>query len=146
MMAISLEELTVGLAEGMVGSLAFALGAGAVAVALAARPVGRIVTTGVSSLDSEVAGRPRRWIGSLGRGWRDLIDEARAEYEADRRSGSSSDPEAVIVNRTVDGSTAAVQAARGEASHESVEAAEVTRKRDARGRFQRRSPNGAAPA
>lgn len=146
MMAISLEELTVGLAEGMVGSLAFALGAGAVAVALAARPVGRIVTNGVSSFDSEVAGRPRRWIGSLGRGWRDLIDEARTEYEADRRSGSSSHPEAAIVNHTVDGSTTAVHAAGAGGPHEPGEAAEVARKRDARGRFQRRSPNGAAPA
>lgn len=98
-MAISLEELALGALEGGAGPWTLAVGAGALAVALAAgssRPLRRMATTGaVASVVTGAATAQRAtrrramsgiggWLGGWRQGWRDLVAEARSEYEAGR--------------------------------------------------------------
>ena len=148
-MAISIEELALSLGEGAVGPLAVALGAGAVVVALASRttqPVRRVLTNGVATLRRRDPISPRRWIDSLGRGWRDLVDEARAEYEADRRDAPVNGRRVATTRRRARTRTRVPAVAVRNGAAESSGTVDGPRKRDARGRFQRRSPNGAAQA
>jgi hypothetical protein len=91
-MAISLEELALGALEGSAGPLTLAVGAGALAVALAAgsaRPLRRMAASGAVTVQRtgqlNVMSGIGGWIGGVRRSWRDLVAEARAEYEAGRR-------------------------------------------------------------
>src|SRR5689334_18096444 len=86
-MALAFEEIAAGVAETAVGPWALVLGAGAIAVAFAAssaRPISRMVTTGVLAVDSTRRPDPRAWLRSVRQSVRGLVDEARAEYEAER--------------------------------------------------------------
>ena len=155
-MAISLEELAVGALEGTVGPWTLAIGAGAIAVALAAgsaRPLRRMSATGAF-----VVGRTGQvnlagltgWIGGVRRSWQGLVAEARAEYEAGRRdvsapmSGQRAIAEAVSDVET--GSVTVVQAAPPPAELAADGPSDVAG-RDRRGRFVRRATttNGTQP-
>jgi hypothetical protein len=160
-MAISLEELAVGALEGSVGPWSLAVGASALAVALAAgsmRPLQRIAATSVVAADRAGRFSLKRWIGAARRGWAELVDEARAEYEAGRRpgvdretktvvvasaSGFVSETDRIVVPATVveGGQTVGVQPL--EVPPRDQDAA--SRTRDQRGRFVRRRTNGARP-
>ena len=161
-MAISLEELTAAALEGSVGPLTLAVGAGALAVALAAgstRPLRRIASTSVLAVGRTGQLNPVGWVGAAKRHWSSLVDEARAEYEA------SHAPRPIIVSPTgatptdppptvlVASSTGAVSEAGSVVvvpESENISAsldrpAEANRIRDQRGRFIRRATNGVQP-
>jgi hypothetical protein len=149
-MAIALEEIAGGVVESAVGPWALVLGAGAVALAFAAgsvRPLSRMVAAGVVAADASGLVDPRQWLRSFRRGVRGLVDEARAEYEA-RRHASSSTPdlaadvlsEAARLARSSGGLLLATGVPADAEDQESG------RRRDARGRFTSRSPNGTALA
>ena len=100
-MAISLEELALGALEGSAGPWTLAVGAGALAVALAAgsaRPVRRMAATGAIvaqrrgqlNVNLNLAG----WLGSARQSWLALVAEARAEYEAGRQQAADTAPPA----------------------------------------------------
>jgi len=152
-MAVAFEEIAAGVVDTALGPWALVLSAGAVAVALAsrsARPVGRMVSQGVVSAGAANKVDPRHWLTSAGRGMRNLVAEARAEYEAKRKQSPLTVEQAVdVVARasrpsvTLDRRvlvTAAPDAGAG------VDHEEIARRRDSRGRFVRQSPNGTAPA
>jgi hypothetical protein len=150
-MAIALEEIAAGVVESAVGPWALLFGAGAVAVAFAAgstRPLSRMVTASVIAVDASGRVDPRQWFRSLRGGVRSLVNEAWAEYEAGRRRpGLSPDGAADIV---ADAAPSSWPAGGGlllatEASFDS-DVADSAKRRDARGRFVPRSPNGAAQA
>lgn len=148
-MAISLEELALGALEGSAGPWTLAVGAGALAVALAAgsaRPVRRMAAT--SAFVAQRTGQLSLagWIGNARQSWRNLVAEARAEYDASRSLGVSAAvvsapvqlraadravPVAAVDTSPVDVS---VQATASEAEPELA-----TQKRDQRGRFVRRA-------
>lgn len=94
-MAIALEEVAAGMAEGSVGPLAVALGAGAVAILVAsrlARPATKAaIAGGMSAAESGRAFAAARtgWLDSVRDRWRGLVAEARDEYEAGRPTGSA---------------------------------------------------------
>ena len=150
-MAISLEELTAAALEGSVGPVSLAVGASAIAVALAAgsmRPLRRIAATSV--LAAERAGQfsLTGWLGTAKRRWFDLVDEARAEYEAGRlpSEGLAASPIVVTTAARVvpeTGTVIVVPALREAPASFDFEAANRTR--DQRGRFVRRATNGAEP-
>lgn len=139
-MVVALEELTAGVLESSAGPWALALGAGALAVALAvgsARPLGRIAARGVAT--AEWAGslcpeavQPGRWLRSAAGSWRALVDEARAEYEASQ--AQTPDAAADRVERA-----ARRASARGGPRHAALA---TPRRRDERGRFVPGSQNG----
>lgn len=94
-MAISLEELALGALEGSAGPWTLAVGAGALAVALAAgsvRPVRRMASTGAFVAQRSGQLNLAGWIGSARQSWRDLVAEARAEYESERLSAVEAEP------------------------------------------------------
>ncbi|MGE3913518.1 MAG: hypothetical protein AB7K36_29475 [Chloroflexota bacterium] len=149
-MAISLEELAAGALEGSVGPWTLAIGAGALAVALAAgsgKPLRRMSSTGAFA-----AGRTGQlnltglsgWIGSQRQNWQALVAEARAEYEAERQAALTEvDPEQHAPEAAALNATAAGPA---EASPADMPAADATAQdhadgpgRDRRGRFVRRA-------
>jgi hypothetical protein len=150
-MAIAFEEIAAGVVETAVGPWALVLGAGAIAVAFAAgsaRPISRMVTTGVVAIDSAGRADPRAWLRSVRRSVRGLVDEARAEYEAGRDVPALTPDQAADL---VAQSGRARRPRRGavllatEMSGETDET-DATRRRDTRGRFSPRSPNGTAQA
>lgn len=148
-MAISLEELALGALEGSAGPWTLAVGAGALAVALAAgsaRPVRRMAAT--SAFVAQRTGQVSLtgWIGSARQSWRDLVAEARAEYDASRGLGVS----AAVIGAPVELQAAdrAVPVATVDARPVDVSAPPArsaaaidpsTAKRDQRGRFVRRA-------
>ena len=96
-MAISLEELALGALEGSAGPWTLAVGAGALAVALAAgstRPVRRMAATGAFVAQRRGQLNLAGWLGSARRGWLALVAEARAEYEAGRQQAADTAPAA----------------------------------------------------
>jgi hypothetical protein len=87
-MAISLEELALGALEGSAGPWTLAVGAGALAVALAAgsaRPVRRMAATGAFVAQRRGQLNLAGWLGTARQRWLALVAEARAEYEAGRQ-------------------------------------------------------------
>jgi hypothetical protein len=159
-MAISLEELAAGALEGSLGPWSLAVGAGALAVALAAgsvRPIQRMTATSVVA--AERAGRLRvtDWLGVARREWAGLVDEARAEYDAARghvesvdttsiavasASGYVPEPGSIVVPATP--ATDALTEAQPLVLPPFDDHA-ASRVRDQRGRFVRRGTNGARP-
>ncbi|HET6196022.1 MAG TPA: hypothetical protein VFE12_09715 [Acetobacteraceae bacterium] len=156
-MAMALEDVAAGVVDSALGPWALVVGAGAFAVAFAtrpARPVSRIVTGGVVAMDATGRISPRRWMAALRQGLNNLVDEARREYEAERQRppltpelaadvvAAAAPAPATNGERVLVASEAAATSADAAADAQ----AEVNRKRDARGRFIRRSPNGTATA
>ena len=148
-MAMALEEIAAGVVESAVGPWALVVGAGAVAVAFAARstrPLSRVMTTGVVTADASGRIDPRQWLRSIRQGVRGLVDEARAEYEAGRhRPVLTAETAAEIVAgkaRSARPNGGAVLIATEPSDQPAV--LDAGRRRDARGRFVPRSPNGAA--
>jgi hypothetical protein len=147
-MAMALEELATGVVESAVGPWALVLAAGAVAVACAtrsARPVNRMLTGGVVAADASGRVNPRQWLRSIRQGVRNLVDEARSEYEA----GQLQPP--VTAELAADRIADAAQARSGQvlvadAATSRPAELEASRRRDVRGRFVPRSPNGPARA
>lgn len=155
-MAISLEELALGALEGSAGPWTLAVGAGALAVALAAgsaRPVRRMASTGVFVSQRRGQVNLAAWLGSARQRWLDLVAEARAEYEAGRRPAAGAAPLTLpaeapvqpvavqpVVSPAVVSASPAVEpvSAAPAADHE---AAPPASKRDQRGRFVRRPAN-----
>jgi hypothetical protein len=150
-MAISLEELTTVALEGSVGPLTLAVGAGALAVALAAsstRPLRRIGATSVLAAGRAGHLNPIGWIEVVRRQWSSLVDEARAEYEASRAPASSAGAPSIVVATATGavpeaGSVIVVPGAID--GPVSLEVPEGSRTRDPRGRFVRRATNGVQP-
>ncbi len=150
-MAISLEELAVGALEGSVGPWTLAVGASALAVALAAgsaRPLRRIAATTVHAAERNGQIRLADWYGAARRGWHGLVAEARAEYEAGRRPGTilvtaAPTPDPVVPLTTVSGTVLMTTEPRDEAATHDADAGPHVR--DRRGRFVRRSVNGTQP-
>jgi hypothetical protein len=149
-MAISLEELALGALEGGAGPWTLAMGAGALAVALAAgsaRPVRRMASTGAFVAQRTGQLSLTGWISSARQGWLDLVAEARAEYEAGRQTDTADAAPIALqaVDRatpvaTVDAPPAAISTNVAVISTEPANEAEPpTGKRDQRGRFVRRS-------
>ena len=155
-MAISLEELALGALEGSAGPWTLAVGAGALAVALAAgsaRPVRRMASTGAlaGAFGSQRTGQLNLtgWIGSARQSWRDLVAEARAEYEASRRSPAAAaaapivlqaaDPPAPVA--TVETPVSPVANTPVTSPEPAVTSESGRSKRDQRGRFVRRATN-----
>ncbi len=150
-MAIALEEITAGVVEGAVGPWALLLGAGAVAVAFAAgsaRPVSRMVTAGVVAVDASGRVDPRQWLRSFRSGVRGLVDEARAEYEAGRHRRSSTPDLAadIMADAARSGQSSAGGLLLATDAPTGTDDPDPARRRDARGRFSSRSPNGPAQA
>ena len=150
-MAISLEELTAVALEGSVGPLTLAVGAGALAVALAAgstRPLRRIGATSVLAAGRAGQLNPIGWIEVVRRQWSSLVDEARAEYEASRAPASSAGAPSIVIATATGavpeaGSVIVVPGAVD--GPVSLEVPEGSRTRDPRGRFVRRATNGVQP-
>jgi hypothetical protein len=157
----------VGALEGSAGPCTLVVGAGALAVALAAgsaRPVRRMAATGAFVAQRTGQLNLTGWIGNVRQSWLDLVAEARAEYDASRSLGVSvavvsapielqaadraapaatvDAPPVATVPGVVD-APVAVDAPPADLSVQSTEpAAEVqpaTSKRDQRGRFVRRA-------
>ena len=173
-MAIPLEELTAVALEGSVGPVTLAVGASALAVALAAgstRPLRRMVATSVVAAERSGQIGVRDWLDAVKHGWLGLVEEARAEYEAGRRATTpvasapiASPPIVATTSGFVPpaGTTmaraasaqvsAVVESAMPIDERESADAAGtpddplVVRTRDRRGRFIRRATNGLQPA
>jgi hypothetical protein len=151
-MAISLEELALGALEGSAGPWTLAVGAGALAVALAAgsvRPVRRMASTGAFVVQRNGQLNVAGWIGSARQSWRDLVAEARAEYESERQTASEAEP---LVRRAADFSVpfATSTPVKEEAAASAPDPAAATPEpdadgesdsvpRDRRGRFVRRA-------
>jgi len=151
-MATSFEELTAVALEGSVGPLTLAVGAGALAVALAAgstRPLRRMASTSVVAAGRNAQLNPKGWIEAARRHWSSLVEEARAEYEAGRLPATAIvTPSIVVATETgavpAAGSVIVVPGAAGvPASLAPTE--EASRTRDQRGRFVRRATNGRQP-
>ena len=149
-MAISLDELAAVALDGTVGPITLAVGASALAVALAAgtaRPLGRIAATSVLAVERIGQLRPLGVVGAVRRGWTSLVAEARAEYEASRRPRDAVVAPPVVLaaadraDRTSD-SMVVSESPHGSPADEGHAAGRV---RDGRGRFVRRSKNGAQP-
>ena len=151
-MAIAFEELTAVALEGSVGPLTLAVGAGALAVALAAgstRPLRRMASTSVVAAGRNAQLNPRGWIDAARRNWSSLVEEARAEYEAGRAPASVvSAPPVVVATATgavpEAGSVIVVPGAEGVPASLALPD-ETNRTRDQRGRFVRRATNGRQP-
>ncbi|MFN8635848.1 MAG: hypothetical protein U0893_18520 [Chloroflexota bacterium] len=163
-MAISLEELAAATLEGSVGPWTLAVGATALAVALAAgstRPLRRVAaTTSVAAVQQAAAKRvgtlnPTSWLGAARRSWLRLVDEARTEYEAGRQ-GSTAVTSAIVVASasgvaqepgTVMIVTAESDAVPSDVLVTDADADEHAESptRDRRGRFVRRATNGTRP-
>ena len=148
-MAIALEELALGALEASAGPWTLAVGAGALAVALAAgsvRPFRRMATTGAFAAQRTGQLSLRGWIGSVRQNWLDLVDEARTEYDAARQSDVAAAP---IVLQAVDRAEpvaapvtvadAPVTRATAPPPMPAVDNGASTGKRDQRGRFVRRA-------
>jgi hypothetical protein len=150
-MAISLEELTAAALEGSVGPVTLAVGASALAVALAAgstRPLRRIAATSV--LAAERAGQfsLSGWFEAARRRWTSLVEEARAEYEASRLPAGSAAASPIVVATATGVAPEAgnVIVVPGSLDvPESFDLQAASRTRDQRGRFVRRATNGAQP-
>jgi hypothetical protein len=150
-MAISLEELTAAALEGSVGPVTLAVGASAIAVALAAgstRPLRRIAATTVIAAERTGSLNLGGWFAAVKGRWLGLVEEARTEYESGRR-----DPRDVAASPLVVASAASVVAEPAgnlivSASTEPSSIPEMHvagRGRDQRGRFIRRATNGVRP-
>jgi hypothetical protein len=150
-MAISLDELAAVALEGSVGPLTLAVGAGALAVALAAgatRPIRRMTATSVLAAGRAVQLSPIGWLGAARRGWTSLVDEARTEYQASRAPVSSAVSESVVVaNATgaVPEAGSVIVLPGSTATEVSLDHDDPQRTRDQRGRFVRRATNGVRP-
>ena len=150
-MAISLDELAAVALEGSVGPLTLAVGAGALAVALAAgstRPLRRMTATSVLAAGRTVQFSPIGWFGAARRGWTSLVDEARTEYQASCAPTSGAVSESVVVANAAGvvpetGSTILVPETA--AAVTSLDLEDPQRTRDQRGRFVRRATNGVRP-
>jgi hypothetical protein len=150
-MAISLDELAAVALEGSVGPLTLAVGAGALAVALAAgstRPIRRMAATSVLAAGRAVQLTPTDWLGAARRGWTSLVDEARTEYQASRASASGAVAESIVVANAAGavpeaGSVIVIPGSTGTAT--AFDHEDSQRTRDQRGRFVRRATNGARP-
>jgi hypothetical protein len=143
-MALSLEELTAAALEGAVGPVTLAVGASALALALAAgttRPLRRIAASSAVAVERAGQLSLTGWLGTVKRGWRDLVAEARAEYEADRPAANSGASPIVVASASTvvpgEGTVVVVPSIR--------ESETASRTRDRRGRFVRRATNGAQP-
>lgn len=145
-MAISLEELTAIALEGSVGPLTLAVGAGALAVALAAgstRPLRRMASTSMAAVGQNAQLNPKGWIEAARRRWASLVEEARAEYEAGRA------PASIVVASATGavperGGIIVVPGAEGVPASLAL-TDDIRRTRDQRGRFVRRATNGVQP-
>ncbi|HZO29859.1 MAG TPA: hypothetical protein VFH48_28125 [Chloroflexota bacterium] len=150
-MAISLEELTAVALEGSVGPLTLAVGAGALAVALAAgstRPLRRIASTSIVTAGRTGQINPVAWIEAAKRHWVSLVEEARAEYVASRELAAGPVTSSVVIaNATgaVSEAGAIVVPGADRAPATLVLPEESSRTRDQRGRFIRRATNGVQP-
>jgi hypothetical protein len=160
-MAISIEELAAGALDASVGPWTLAVGASALAVALAAgsaRPIQRIAATSVVSVERLGQASLTGWLGAARRGWTSLVDEARAEYEAGRQPSVRPEASAMVVasasgvvperGRIVVPEASANDAPAVSAKHIVTpphDESAASRKRDRRGRFVRRATNGARP-
>ena len=161
-MAISLEELALGALEGSAGPWTLAVGAGALAVALAAgsaRPVRRMASTGAfSGARTGAFGAQRTgqlnltgWIGSARQSWLDLVAEARAEYEASRHTPTRAEAAAAplvlreadraVPGAMVDAPAAPVTDTAVTSPEPAVTSQPGPSKRDQRGRFVRHATN-----
>ena len=151
-MAISLEELTAVALEGSVGPLTLAVGAGALAVALAAsstRPLRRMASTSMVAVGQNAQLNPKGWIEAARRRWTSLVEEARAEYEAGRAPAPTVTAPSVVVATTTGavpkaGSVIVVPGAEGVPASLAL-TDDIRRTRDQRGRFVRRATNGVQP-
>ena len=150
-MAISLDELATVAFEGSVGPLTLAVGAGALAIALAAgstRPLRRIAATSVLAAGRTRQLRPLGWFGAACRGWTSLVDEARAEYQASRAPTFGGVAAPVVVANAAGAvpETGSVIVVPGSADAAvALEHPDTNRIRDQRGRFVRRATNGVQP-
>ena len=159
-MAISIEELAAGALEGSVGPWTLAVGASALAVALAAgssRPIQRIAATSVLSAERLGQVSLIGWLGAARLGWTSVVHEARAEYEASRQP--SARPESAVVVASVSGvvpERGRIVVPGASANDAPVATAQhlvalpfdehaTGRTRDQRGRFVRRATNGVRP-
>jgi hypothetical protein len=150
-MAIALEEIAAGVVDSTVGPWAFALGAGAVAVAFATgstRPLSRMMAGSVVAADAAGKITPRQWLVSLGREVRRLVDEARAEYEADRHPLLPTPQTAagIVVGASRRSMSESEHALTVTDAGTSLSDLDAGHRRDTRGRFSRRSPNGTGSA
>ena len=150
-MAISLDELAAAALEGSIGPLSLAIGAGAVAVALAAgstRPIRRIAATSAVAAGRTGQLNPIGWLRAVQRGWASLVDEARAEYQASRAPASGPVAESVVVANAagaVPEAGTVIIVPDFAAGRASVDQEDKQRIRDQRGRFVRRATNGVQP-
>lgn len=150
-MAISLDELAAVALEGSFGPLTLAVGAGALAVALAAgstRPIRRIAATSVAAAGRAGQLSPIGWLGAARRGWTGLVDEARAEYQASRAATSGTVAESIVVANAagaVSESGSLIVVPESAAVPASLDPQDAQRIRDQRGRFVRRATNGVQP-
>ena len=151
-MAISLDELAAVALEGSVGPLTLAVGAGALAVALAAgstRPLRRIASTSVVAAGRNGQLNLIGWIDVARRRWFSLVEEARAEYESSRASVSTDRASSIVVATATGavpeaGSVIVVPGA-DELPPVLALPEGTGRTRDQRGRFIRRATNGVQP-
>src|SRR4051812_12197769 len=149
-MAISLEELVAVALEGTVGPVTLAVGASALAVALAAgstRPLRRIAATSVFAANRTRQRSVRDWVVAARHRWSSLVDEARAEYEASGHPAQHPAASSIMVATAagVVPETGSVVVPGLQDGFEAVELQEAHRTRDQRGRFVRRATNGSRP-
>jgi hypothetical protein len=150
-MAISVEELAAVAFEGSVGPLTLAVGAGALAVALAAgstRPLRRMASTSVVAAGRNAHLDPRGWVDAARRHWSSLVEEARAEYEAGRAPAAIvTAPSVVVATATgaVPEAGRVIVPGADNGSGTLVLPEDASRTRDRRGRFVRRATNGRQP-
>lgn len=163
-MAISLEELAAATLEGSVGPWTLAVGATALAVALAAgstKPLRRVATTGSvvamqrAAVTRATSVKPGNWLDAVRQGWLRLVDEARTEYEAGRQGGQAvtsavvvasatgavREPATMVIVAAPDAAAADVAVVGDAGADEHAE----NPTRDQRGRFVRRATNGTRP-
>jgi len=151
-MAISLEELTAVALEGSVGPLTLAVGAGALAVALAAgstRPLRRMASTSVVAAGRNGQLNPITWLDAARRHWTSLVDEARTEYQASRAPMPMDRASSIVVATATgvvpEAGSVIIMPETAHVPTPLVLPEDGTRIRDPRGRFIRRATNGVQP-
>lgn len=150
-MPVALDELAAVALDGAVGPLTLAVGAGALAVALAAgstRPLRRMASASLVTAGRTGQLNPIGWIGAARRQWLSLVEEARTEYEASRAAAASLVTSSVVAasaTGAVPEAGTVVVPGTDRAPATLVLPEESSRIRDQRGRFVRRATNGLQP-